>query len=277
MCDSSQTALAPGLYLVATPIGNLGDLSGRALATLTQAALVASEDTRTVRRLFPQGVRIPPLVSLTEHNTGQRIPMLLSSARDSVVAIVSEAGMPGIADPGARVVDAAHEAAIPIRVIPGPSAVVAAVAASGFDASDFAFLGFVPRRAAALAERLRSAAREARTLVLFESPRRLSATLSVVASALDDPRCSVSREISKIHEEHVRGRASELAERYREARGECVVVVESPPLADVSETDLAAYMAEMRRAGARRSAAAVEAARRFGCPRDSAYALWGDD
>jgi 16S rRNA (cytidine1402-2'-O)-methyltransferase len=183
--------------------------------------------------------------------------------------------MPGIADPGTRLVDAAHEGGIPVYVIPGPSAVIAAVAASGFDASNFAFLGFAPKKASALVESLKGAA-AARTLVLFESPRRIEKTLSTIAAALGDPRCCVSRQISKIHEEHVRGRASALTNRFAETRGECVIVIEAPGPDPADGTAVGEYMAEMRRAGARRSAAAAEAARRFGCTRESAYAAWGD-
>lgn len=272
MCDGSQTT-APGLYLVATPIGNLADMGNRARHILASAALVACEDTRTARRLCPAGSN-QRLVSLTEHNTGQRIPQLLEAASHSVVALVSEAGMPGIADPGQRVVAAAHDAGVAVFVVPGPSAVIAAAAASGFDCTDFHFLGFAPRRRSSLVEKVKDASAAASTVVLFESPGRLSATLLIIAEALGDPRCCVSREISKVHEEHVRGRATELAERYRETRGECVVVIESPPRPGADHAEVAAYMAEMRRAGARRSAAAVEAARRFGCARDAAYALW---
>jgi 16S rRNA (cytidine1402-2'-O)-methyltransferase len=273
MCDSSQSVHRPGLYLVATPIGNLGDLGPRARSLLNNAQVVACEDTRTARRLFAKGDRLPRLVALTEHNTNERTPALLDAAREGVVAVISEAGMPGIADPGARVVEAAHESSIPVYVIPGPSAIVAAVAASGFDTSEFRFAGFAPRKASALAATLELGAGGG-LLVLLESPRRLAATLETIAATLDDPRCCVSREISKIHEEHVRGRASALAERFRETKGECVVVVELPPRPEAPMEEVGTYMAEMQRAGARRSSAAVEAARRFGCPRDTAYRLW---
>ncbi len=163
---------------------------------------------------------------------------------------------------------------IPVISVPGPSAVVTAVAASGFDGSDVHFLGFLPRKPGPAAQRLVAAAATAATLVVFESPNRLAETLNVIASALDNPLVLVSREISKVHEEHTRGLASVLVERYASARGECVIVIQSPPAKAAADTDVAAYMAEMRRAGAKRSQAAAEAARRFGCTRDEAYALW---
>jgi 16S rRNA (cytidine1402-2'-O)-methyltransferase len=273
MCDSERTNPSPGIYVIATPIGNLGDLSPRAAFVLANVAVLACEDTRTTRRLLG-GNRLPRLVSLTEHNTEQRIPVLLAAAREQAVGLASDAGTPAIADPGSRVVAAAHEAGIPVYSVPGPSAVVAAVAASGFDGSDVHFLGFLPRKPSALRDRLRRAATTAATLVAFESPNRLSETLQVVAATLADPPVLVSREISKLHEEHVRGRASELVERFEHARGECVLVIQSPPPDTAGVDAIAAYLGEMRRAGARRSQAAAEAARRFGCTRDEAYALW---
>jgi 16S rRNA (cytidine1402-2'-O)-methyltransferase len=263
----------PGLYVIATPIGNLGDLSPRAAFLLANVDVLACEDTRTTRRLLKEG-RAPRLVSLTEHNTSERIPELLAAARDRAVGIVSEAGTPAIADPGARVVAAAHEDGIPVISVPGPSAVVTAVAASGFDGSDVHFLGFLPRKRGPAAERLVEAASTASTLVVFESPKRLAETLNIIAVSLANPLVLVSREISKIHEEHVRGRASTLAERFASTRGECVIVIESPPRTATADADIAHYMAEMRRAGAKRSQAAAEAARRFGCTRDEAYGLW---
>jgi 16S rRNA (cytidine1402-2'-O)-methyltransferase len=273
MCDSAQTVPAPGLYVIATPIGNLGDLSPRAAELLETMELLACEDTRTTRRLLP-GMGGPRLVSLTEHNTEARIPGLLEAARTAPVGIVSEAGTPAIADPGARVVAAAHDAGIPVYSVPGPAAFVASLAVSGFDTGDVHFLGFLPRKGGAAGDRLRDAAHTAATLVVYESPNRLAATLDLVAAALNDPLVLVSREISKVHEEHRRGRASELAKHYREARGECVIVIESPTPESAALDDVRAYMAEMRRAGARRSQAAAEAARRFGCTRDTAYGLW---
>lgn len=274
MCDRAQNAPAPGLYVIATPIGNLGDLSPRAAFAIANVDVLACEDTRTTRRLLQAGDPGPRLVSLTEHNTEARIPQLLEAAKTGAVGIVSEAGTPAIADPGSRVVAAAHDAGLPVFSLPGPSAVMAAVAASGFDGSDVHFLGFLPRKAGAAGTRLRAAAATAATLVALESPNRLSDTLMVVAESLHDPVVVVSREISKVHEEHVRGSATELAERYLTARGECVIVIQSPPAAPSDADAIGEYMAEMRRAGAKRSQAAVEAARRFRCTRDEAYSLW---
>lgn len=267
--------LAPGLYVVATPIGNLGDLSERAAAVLRAATLIAAEDTRVLRTLGTRVETSATALSLTEHNVEARIPRLLEAAREGVVALTSDAGTPLIADPGARAVEAAHDAGIPVFAIPGPSALAAAVSVAGFGGSDVHFLGFLPRGQAERRRRLTEAAEAAETLVFFESPRRLAAALADVAEALDDPAVVVCRELTKVHEEAARGTASALAERFRETRGECTVVVDASGWAAGSdERELRAYLAEMREAGARRSAAAALAARRFGVSRAEAYDAW---
>ena len=267
--------LAPGLYVVATPIGNLGDLSERAAAVLRAATLIAAEDTRVLRTLATRVETSATALSLTEHNVEARIPRLLEAAREGVVALTSDAGTPLIADPGARAVEAAHEAGIPVFAIPGPSALAAAVSVAGFGGSDVHFLGFLPRAQGERRRRLAQAAEAADTIVFFESPRRLAASLADVAEALDDPAVVVCRELTKVHEEAVRGAASALAGRFRETRGECTVVVDTSGWAAGSdERELRAYLAEMREAGARRSAAAALAARRFGVSRAEAYDAW---
>lgn len=265
----------PGLYVVATPIGNLGDFSERARAVLRASAVVAAEDTRTSKKLLDLAGSHARMLSLTEHNVEARIPEILARAREEVVALVSDAGTPAVADPGARLVEAAHAAGVPVVAVPGPSALAAALSAAGFDGSDVHFLGFLPKGAGERAERLRSAAAGAATLVFFESPARLPRTLNELADWLDDPEAVVCRELTKVHEEVVRGRASALAARFAGTRGECTVVVRSPRATRAAdEAEVAAYMAEMQRAGARRSAAAAEASRRFGVSRDTAYAQW---
>ena len=270
--------LAPGLYVVATPIGNLGDLSERAAAVLRAASLIAAEDTRVLRTLGSRVETSATALSLTEHNVEARIPRLLEAASEGVVALTSDAGTPLIADPGARAVEAAHDAGIPVFAVPGPSALAAAVSVAGFGSSDVHFLGFLPRGQGERRRRLTEAAGSAQTLVFFESPRRLAAALEAVAEALDDPPAVVCRELTKVHEEAVRGRAAELADRFRETRGECTVVVDVRGwAASADERELRAYLAEMQEAGARRSSAASAAARRFGVSRAEAYDAWPED
>jgi len=269
-------SLAPGLYVVATPIGNLDDLSPRAEQVLREAAVVAAEDTRTSKRLLDRAGSGARLVSLTEHNVDERAPGILAAAGSGIVALVSDAGTPVIADPGARLVALSHATGIAVYGVAGPSALATAVSVSGFEGSDVHFLGFLPKTRGERLSRLRTAAGAASVLVFFESPGRLAKSLADVAEALNDPETVVCRELTKLHEEVVRGAASTLAERFAGTRGECTVVVDAthtrPPDAETAE--IAAYMAEMQRAGARRSAAASEAARRFEVAKDTAYQLW---
>ena len=265
--------LVPGLYVVATPIGNLEDLSARARRVLSLATLIAAEDTRVSGLLVRLAEGKGRLISLTEFNVGQRTPELLAEARNAPVALVSDAGTPLISDPGARLVAAAHGAGVRVYPVPGPSALAAALSAAGFD-GDAHFLGFLPRAPAERARGLKAAAATAGVLVFFESPARLARCLGELAANLDDPEVVVCRELTKMHEEVVRGRASELAPRFVATKGECTVVVRCPPPPDSDEHDLAAYLAEMQRAGARRSPASAEAARRFGVTRERAYGLW---
>lgn len=271
-----MSGFAPGLYVVATPIGNLGDLSPRASEVLSAARLVAAEDTRTTGKLLKLTGSEARSLSLTEHNVEQRTPDVLEAAQRGVVALVSDAGTPLVADPGARLVAAAHREGVPVFAIPGPSALAAAISVAGFEGPSALFLGFLPRPKGERETLLRDSAREARMLVFFESPNRVATTLRELAELLDDPQVVVCRELTKLHEEVVRGAASELARRFEKTRGECTVVVqtpERPPGAD-DEDSVRQYMAEMQRAGARRSAAAAEAARRFGVAKEIAYAMW---
>ncbi len=262
-----------GLYVVATPIGNLGDLSPRAAEALRKASIVAAEDTRTSGVVVRKVGSHARLVSLTEHNVGARIPELLPAAQTGIVALVSDAGTPAIADPGARLVAAAHREGVAVFAIPGPSALVAALSVSGFDGPDAHFLGFLPRQQGARTALLRRAATAASTLVFFESPGRLAKTLTELSEAHGDPEVVVCREMTKLHEEVVRGRASALAGRFAGTRGECVVVVEVAPRDGEAET-MRELVAAMKRAGARRAAAAAEVAKLAGCSRDEAYAAW---
>ena len=269
-----MTDLRAGLYVVATPIGNLQDVSPRAMQILAVAAEVAAEDTRTSGKLVKAASGSARMVSLTEHNVTARTPQLLEMARQDVVALVSDAGTPLIADPGARLVAAAHAANVPVIAIPGPSALAAALSVAGFESSDAHFLGFLPRPKGERLARLRSAAATASVLVFFESPNRLSATLIELADALGDPEVVVCRELTKLHEEVVRGRASALVPRFEGTRGECTVVVRTEAAKAGGEAEALAYLGEMQRAGARRSGAAAEAARRFGIVRQRAYEMW---
>jgi 16S rRNA (cytidine1402-2'-O)-methyltransferase len=267
---------SPGLYVVATPIGNLGDLSERAIVVLRSAALVAAEDTRTTRILLRRAQSPAKVVSLTEHNVEDRIPSLLETASRAVAALVSEAGTPLIADPAARLVAEAHRRGIRVSPIPGPSALTAALSVAGFEVRDVLFAGFAPRKPGELRELFARARGAARLLVLFERANRLPTLLEAAADALGDPEAAVCREMTKLHEEIARGRCSTLAGRFRTARGECTVVIALPEPETRPESEARRLLAAMRRAGARRSHAAAEVARLTGVPRDRVYRLWED-
>lgn len=267
---------SPGLYVVATPIGNLGDLSERAIRVLKLAQIVAAEDTRTSGFLVKRAGGQARMVSLTEHNVEARTPGLLEAAETGIVALVSDAGTPVIADPGARLVEAAHRAGVRVVPVPGPSALAAAISVSGFEGSDVHFLGFLPKGRGERIARLTAAAAGASVLVFFESPRRLKATLTELAEHLANPEVVVCRELTKLHEEIVRGRADGLAARFGTVRGECTVVVRCAPQSPQagSPTDATALLDAMKRAGAKRSNAAAEVARLTGTKRDELYDHW---
>ncbi|HJP40200.1 MAG TPA: 16S rRNA (cytidine(1402)-2'-O)-methyltransferase [Dehalococcoidia bacterium] len=272
---ADEGGFAPGLYVVGTPIGNLEDLTPRAGNLLGIASTIAAEDTRTVRKLLAlvEG-GAPKLVSLTEHNVLERTPALLKAATDGVVVLVSEAGTPGIADPGARLVEAALSSDVAVLAVPGASALAAAVSVSGFDGSDVHFLGFLPRPTGKRNQRLAAAAAGAATFVFFEAPGRLATSLSEIAGLLGDPDVVVCREMTKVHEEIRRGKASELATHFGgKVRGECTILVRSPKREPSIQT-ACRLLGAMRRAGAKRGAAAAEIARETGITRAEAYALW---
>ena len=227
-----MTKVAPGrLYVVATPIGNLGDLSARARDTLAGAALIAAEDTRRTGTLLKALGIATPMISLHDHNEAQRAPQLIERLRGGAsVALVSDAGTPAISDPGFELVRACALAGIEVVAVPGPCALVAALSIAALPTDRFCFEGFLPARGAARRTRLGALASEQRTLVFYESPHRIKDTLADCAGALGPRRAAaLAREITKLHESLYRGSLGELAERAADepdlARGEIVLVV----------------------------------------------------
>jgi 16S rRNA (cytidine1402-2'-O)-methyltransferase len=218
------------VVLVATPIGNLGDLSARAVETLRTADLVACEDTRRTRTLL-SAVDIPAgrrLRSLHAHNETARIPELLAAASDGkTVAVVTDAGTPAISDPGARLVAAAAAAGVHVTAVPGPSAVLVALVLSGLPTDRFCVEGFLPRSGSARRRRLDALLCDSRTTVVLESPKRLASTLSDIAAREPDRELAVCRELTKLHEEVWRGSATDALAEFtaRDVRGEVVLVV----------------------------------------------------
>ena len=238
--DSPEDQLAPGLYMVATPIGNLGDITLRALDVLKRVDRIACEDTRQTQKLLNHFQIATPTVSCHEHNERERAAELLDALKEGGrIALVSDAGMPGISDPGAWLTAEAIAAGVPVIPIPGANAALSALAASGLPTGEFLFLGFLPEKAGARRSRLEDLAAEAanfqaaRTLIFYEAPHRILATLADLEAVWGpNLRVVVARELTKIHEEFLRGKVGdarrELAARDR-IRGEITLLVEALP------------------------------------------------
>ena len=227
--------LAPGLYVVATPIGNLGDVTLRALTTLAAAEAILAEDTRITRRLIDRYAIATPLVAYHEHNAAEVRPRVLARlAAGEALALVSDAGTPLISDPGYKLVVEAAAAGVAIFSLPGPCAAVAALTTAALPTDRFFFEGFLPSKTAARRERIAALAAISATLIFYEAPGRLAAALADLAAALGPRPAAVARELTKLHEETRRGALSELAAHYAAAgapKGEIVIVV-GPPLAE---------------------------------------------
>jgi len=267
------------LVLVGTPIGNLGDLSPRAVEALTAADAICCEDTRRTGRLLQHaGVeRKGALMVVNEHTEARQVDGVLARlARGERVAVVSDAGMPGISDPGERLVRAAIDAGHVVEVVPGPSAALAALVASGLPTGRFVFEGFLPRKGSGRTERLAAVAAERRTVVLYEAPHRLPRTLADLASVCGDDRpVAVARELTKLHEEVWRGTLGEAAAWAveRSPRGELVVVLDRAPAAPPPDDALVDALSVELAAGSSARDAARAVAARLGVPRRHAYDL----
>jgi 16S rRNA (cytidine1402-2'-O)-methyltransferase len=266
------------LTLAAVPIGRPADASPRLAQALSEAPIIAAEDTRRVRRLAAAlGITLSAtVVSYYEDVEQRRAPALLAQLRDGTdVLLVTDAGMPGISDPGYRLVAAAAAAGIRVTVLPGPSAVTAALAVSGLPSDRFCFEGFPPRRPGERARRFAELAGERRTLIFFESPRRLAVTLSALATALGEGRrAAVCRELTKTHEEVRRGTLGELAAWARSGvLGEVTLVVEGAPAPRelASAAQAAAYVADREEAGIARKEAIAAVARQYGLRKREVY------
>ena len=278
------------LSLVGTPIGNLSDASPRVLETLRRADVLLCEDTRVTSKLLARfDIRVP-LERCDENVIASRVDDVVDRvAAGSRVAFVSDAGMPGVSDPGQRLVDAALDADLPVEVIPGPSAVTCALVASGLGMDHFFFEGFLPRKAGEKARRLAQLAAVPGALVMYESPHRVADTLDAIVEAFPARRVALVRELTKLHEECVRDVSGALAARIRErgdVRGECVIVVEGPSAEELDALELAAAglgagtpvqqsvedaIREGLAGGTPKSALAKRIARQFNLPRAEAY------
>ncbi len=266
----------PTLYVVATPIGNLEDVTLRALRVLREVSLIAAEDTRTTRKLLAHYDIRARLVSYNEHNKVARTPRLLAALRDGDVALVSEGGTPVISDPGHDLVTAALEAGFTVTPIPGPSAVTAALAVSGLSTRQFTYLGFLPRRAGERRRLFASLRDDTRTIVAFESPHRLLRSLSDMHAEWGERRIAVCRELTKAFEEVFRGSISEALEHFADRpRGEFTLVVEGstgPAAPDFEE--VRRDLQQRRLDGEPAKRAVAEVAQRYGLPHRRVYRMW---
>ena len=267
----------PVLHVVGTPIGNLGDWSPRAQQTLSAVALIACEDTRRTGLLLSRhAIANPGLVVMNEHTerrAAERVIETLNAGQS--VAIVTDAGMPVISDPGAVAVAAAVEAGFDVTVVPGPTAVSAALALAGFGSGRYVFEGFLPRKGTERTARLNELATEPRIIVLYEAPHRIERSLTDLAATLDPQRrCVVAREITKLHESIWRGSLADASSGQADPRGEYVVVIDqAAPSAEASDEDLLAALATSLSGGMSRKDAASHVAQAFAVAHNRVKAL----
>jgi len=266
----------PTLYVVATPIGNLDDISLRALRTLREVKLIAAEDTRKTKRLLTTYDIKTPLTSYHEHNKWTKLGYILSRLEGEDVALVSSAGMPGISDPGYELIVAANQRGISIIPIPGPSAVITALVTSGLPTEKFSYIGFLPHKANGRRHLLESIAGEHGTIVALESPHRLLAALNDILLILGDRRIAVCRELTKIYEEVFRGTISQAIEYFIEPRGEFTLVIEGkkerrkPQLTE----DIEKQLHSMRLSGVAAKEAIAKVTGETGLPKKELYRAW---
>jgi 16S rRNA (cytidine1402-2'-O)-methyltransferase len=267
------------LYIVATPIGNLEDISLRALRVFKDVEVIAAEDTRTARVLLARfDIRGKRLVSYNEHNRRRRIPEILELLDIGDVALVSDAGTPAISDPGIELVVAARDAGHEVVSIPGPSAPIVALSIAGLPTDRFCFVGFLPRGAGELRRLLEEYATRSETLVAFESPQRLTKTLALLAGLLPDRRLAICRELTKLHEEVFVGTAAEALAHFEAPKGEIVLVIEGAGTTQESrapaDASVLAEVAQMRALGLTRTQATSLLQQHYAFSRRQAYELW---
>lgn len=269
----------PILYLVATPIGNLEDISRRSIRVLGEVGLIAAEDTRRTRRLLNACGIKTPLTSYHEHNKKSKLSSLLGRLEQDDIALVSDAGMPGVSDPGFELVQAAIECGAQIVAIPGASVLPTAVAVSGLPASQFTYLGFLPRTKRERRLLLGSIAGEKRTLIALEAPHRLLASLRDIEALLGDRKLAVCRELTKVHEEVFRGSVSQAIARFSRPRGEFTLVIEGQALEGATSVVTDSVRRELSKLraegiGAREATARLASTTRL--PRRLLYKAWLD-
>ena len=265
------------LYVVATPIGNLEDISLRALRILREVKLIAAEDTRKTRRLLATYDIRTPMTSYHEHNKWAKLDYILDCVEEGDVALVSEAGTPGLSDPGYELIVAASERGIPVVPVPGPSAVITALTISGLPPDRFTYLGFLPRKANARRRLLEGIAGEHGTVIVLEAPHRLLATLNDMLLILGDRKIAIARELTKVHEEVYRGTVSQAIEHFAEPRGEFTLVLEGQQEKEESPQvtgDIERQLHEMRLSQTPAKEAIAGLAAKTGIPKKELYRAW---
>ncbi len=264
------------LYVVATPIGNLEDITLRALRVLQDVSLIAAEDTRTTRKLLARYNIQTPLTSYYEEKELTKLDYILETLMGEDVALVSESGMPGISDPGYQLVKAAIAAGVRVVPVPGASALVAALAVSGLPTDSFTYLGFLPRRGGERRRLLQTIARERRTLIAFEAPHRLLATLKDVEDLLGDREMAVARELTKLHEEIIRGRVSQVRAHLQanRPRGEFTLIIAGAEEETWEEEKVAEALRQLKAVGVSIREATKGVAQLSGWPKSEVYGVW---
>jgi 16S rRNA (cytidine1402-2'-O)-methyltransferase len=270
--------MAGTLYVVATPIGNLGDITYRAVQILNEVNLIACEDTRHTRKLLQHYGITTKTISYHEHNEQQRTHELLELIKNGDnIALVSDAGTPTVSDPGFRIIQAAAENDLSVVPVPGPSALIAALTVAGLPTDEFLFVGFLPAKAVARTKKLRQLSSVEATLIVYEAPHRLAATLKDAGTILGDRAAVVARELTKLHEQIKRGRLSELAQHYATAetpRGEIVLLIDRhviEPATIKSQSSILEVVQRFESEGVDHRLALKKAARELGLSRAEAY------
>ena len=269
----------PTLYVVGTPIGNLEDITQRALRVLRETPLVAAEDTRVARKLLSAYGLRARFVTYNDNNRAQRLPLILEALQEHDVVLVTDAGMPALSDPGSQLVTAAAAAGFAVQVVPGPSALTAALAVAGLPVAQFLFLGFPPSRPGPRRRLLASVAQLPYAIVLFEAPHRLRATLADLDAVFGPRLLAVCRELTKRFEEVFRGTAATALAHFAEPRGEFTLVLVSPQeaagtVATEGEPDAKEELARLKAEGVSPGRAVAQVARRWRVTRRQVYTWW---
>jgi 16S rRNA (cytidine1402-2'-O)-methyltransferase len=265
----------PALYVVATPIGNLEDITLRAIRTLKEVKLIAAEDTRKTRQLLAAYNIKTPTTSYHEYNKLTKLNYILSRLQTEDVALVSDAGMPGISDPGYELISELSQHNIPIIPVPGPSVLITALVVSGLPSDRFLYLGFLPHKAGERRRLLQSKAEEPATLVLFESPHRIPRSLMDMLDVLGDRKVAIGRELTKIHEEVFRGTVSEALKHFTTPRGEFTLVIAGKPKGTKElNVEIEKRLLNLQKSGVAAKEAIAQVAGDSGLSKKELYQVW---